>query len=111
VTTPVERKALNEGTFRDANEALERGAREILASGDGALVPFLCECPRPDCRDIVLMTLEEYEHIRGTGERGMARIGHEDLSIERVIARNDRFVTTEKFGVAGDVHTKGDPRS
>ena len=109
--TSAERKALNEGTFRDANEALERGAREILASGDGSLVPFLCECPRRDCREIVLMTLDEYEHIRGSGERGMAKIGHEDLSIERVVDRNDRFVTTEKFGVAGDVHTGADPRA
>lgn len=112
MTTPAERKALNEGTFRDANEALEQGAREILGSpDDGSMVPFLCECPRLDCTEIVLLTLEEYEQVRAAGERGLARIGHEDGSIERVVARNDRFVTTEKFGPAGEIHAEGDRRA
>jgi hypothetical protein len=110
--TPVERKAMNEGRFRDANEQLERGARQILESGDSAsLVPFLCECPRLDCSAVVLLTLEEYEDVRAAGERGLAMIGHEDGSIEHVVARNDRFLTTEKFGPAGDIHADRNPRT
>ncbi len=112
MTTPAERKALNEGTFRDANEALERGAREILDSHEpDSMVPFLCECPRLDCTEVVLLTLDEYEYVRAAGERGLSRIGHEDGSIERVVARNDRFVTTEKFGPAGDIHAAEDSRT
>lgn len=102
---------MNEGAFRKANEGLEQSARQILPSGDdGALVPFLCECPRPECTEVVLMTLEEYAVVRGAGERGMATLGHEDPSIENVVARNDRFVTTEKFGAAGEIHAGSDSR-
>ena len=64
MTTPAERKALNEGTFRDANEELERGARELVDADDTSLVPFICECPRPDCVQVVLVTLAEYEDVR-----------------------------------------------
>ena len=112
MSTPTERKAMNEGTFRDANEALEQGARKILDSPDGgSLVPFLCECSRLECTEVVLLTLEEYEQVRAKGERGLARVGHEDGSIERVVARNDRFVMTEKFGRAGDIHAEADSRT
>jgi hypothetical protein len=109
--TPDERKALNEGRFRAANEKLNRGAREVLAPGDDQFVPFLCECPRVDCRRVVMLTLAEYEGIRSTGEGGFAAPGHQDLSIERVLEENDRFVRTEKFGRAGEIHAGGDPRA
>ncbi len=112
MATAEERKAVNEGRFREANEALERGARRILAPADTeSLVPFLCECPRLDCTAVVLLTLTEYEEVRAAGERGLASNGHEDGAIERVLARNDRFVTTEKFGVAGEVHADAEPRT
>jgi hypothetical protein len=110
VTTPTERKALNEGTFRAANEKLERAAQAILSEDEGALVPFLCECPQMDCTQVVLLTLAEYEEARAKGERGFAVLGHEDLEIERVVAQNDRFVMTEKFGLAGEIHEETFPR-
>ena len=110
MTTAAERKALNEGAFRDANERLKRGARELLVPDDTELVPFMCECPRPDCVNVVLLTLAEYEEVRSRPEGGLASHGHDDPTIERVVARNSRFVTTAKFGEAGDVHAATDPR-
>ena len=65
MVTPEERKALNEGTFRDANERLERAAEGILDGADETPVPFLCDCPRMDCTEVVLLTLREYERVRG----------------------------------------------
>ena len=109
MTDAAERKALNEAAFRNANETLERGARELVDAGGASLVPFLCECPKPDCTQVVLLTLREYEHIRGR-PFGVTAIGHDDPSIERVVAENDRFVTTEKFGAAGEMHGRTDPR-
>jgi len=108
--TPAERKALNEGVFRRANEKLERAALELDLVDDASMVPFLCECPSQDCRDVVLLTLGEYENVRANGRRGLAALGHEDGSIEHVMARNSRFVMTEKFGAAGDLHAEEDPR-
>ena len=110
VTTAVERKTLNEGRFREANERLDEGARDLLRGEETTPVPFLCECPNPRCMAVVLATLEEYEAVRARGAFGLAAIGHEDPEIERVVARNDRFLTTEKVGRAGEVHRQTDPR-
>jgi hypothetical protein len=109
--TPAERKALNEGVFRKANEELERAAQELELVVDGdTMIPFLCECPKQECKQVVLLTLSEYEGVRSSGRGGLAALGHEDPSIEHVVAQNERFVTTEKFGEAGDVHAEADPR-
>ena len=59
---------------------------------------------------MVLLTLAEYEKVRSDEKGGLAALGHEDLSIERVVAQNERFVTTEKFGEAGEVHAEANPR-
>ena len=110
MTSVEERKALNEGVFRDANEKLEQKAREVLEDGDPSPVPFFCECPREGCRELVLLSLEEYGDVRANPRGGIAAIGHHDSSIERVVSENDRFVVTLKFGEAGDVHADHDPR-
>src|SRR5215210_7556478 len=109
----AERKALNEQRFREANEDLERRARKIDAESPlpTPLVPFLCECPDRLCREVVLLTLDEYEEVRSVPERGLATAGHEDLSVERVVGQNHRYVTTEKFGRAGATHKRTDPRT
>jgi hypothetical protein len=108
--TSAERKALNEGVFRKANEKLERAAHELELVDADTMIPFLCECPKLECKKVVLLTLSEYEDVRSSGRGGLAAVGHEDRSIEHVVAQNDRFVTTEKFGEAGDVHAEADPR-
>jgi hypothetical protein len=110
VTSAAERKARNEGVFRDANEKLERKAREVLSEDDTSPVPFFCECPQEGCTGIVLLSLEEYENVRTNPRGGLAVVGHEDSTIERVVDQNDRFVVTEKFGEAGVVHAALDPR-
>ena len=110
MATSAERKALNEGVFRSENEKLERGAEEILESSDDGLVPFLCECPDMGCKQIALLSLAEYRDVRSSGRGGLAVLGHEDLSVERIVARTDRYVRTEKFGRAGEVHEQGSSR-
>lgn len=63
----VERAARNEVVFRDANEILEN-RREELTEVVGR-TPFLCECSDPYCKAVVMLTLDEYEHIRAAGNR------------------------------------------
>ena len=111
MTTSAERKALNEGKFRDANEQIEQAAVEIVGVDDGRYVPFLCECPQMECTRVALLTLKEYEQVRASGRQGLAVLGHEDLTIENVLERNERFVMTEKFGRAGEVHQQNDDRN
>jgi hypothetical protein len=64
-----------------------------------------------DCTEIALLTLKEYEVVRSGGRQGLAVLGHEDPTIERVLERNERFVLTEKFGRAGEVHDHNDDRT
>jgi hypothetical protein len=111
MTTSAERKALNEGKFREANEQIEQKAVEIVGVDDGQFVPFLCECPQMECTQVALLTLKEYEQIRASGRQGLAVLGHEDPTVEKVLERNERFVLTEKFGRAGEVHQQRDDRS
>jgi hypothetical protein len=111
VTTSPERKALNEGRFRDANEQIGQKAVDLVGVEDEQFVPFLCECPQMDCTQIALLTLKEYDKVRSGGKQGLAVLGHEDPTIERVLERNERFVMTEKFGRAGEVHEQNDDRS
>jgi hypothetical protein len=59
---------------------------------------------------VVLLMLAEYEQVRADGRQGIAHPGHEDPEIERVLDRNDRFVTTRKEGRPGEVHADADPR-
>lgn len=73
-------------------------------------MPFVCECPNRECREVVLLTLGEYERVRAESELGIGAHGHEDLEIERVVEQNDRFVVTQKVGRAGAVHRQTDPR-
>src|SRR3954454_17217408 len=110
MTSQDERKALNQDTFRMANERLEENAREVVGVVPDALVPFLCECPRQSCTQVVLVTLEEYERVRSDGRLGIEAIAHDDGSVEWVVERNERFIVTDKFGEAGKVAEATDPR-
>jgi hypothetical protein len=111
MTTSAERKARNEGVFREANEKLEQKAKVLLGADGETTIPFLCECPRQECTAVVLLTLAEYEVVRSVPERGLAKWDHEDPEVEVVVEWNERFVMTEKFGRAGEVHAQRDPRS
>ena len=72
---------------------------------------FLCECGREDCKAPISISLEEYEDVRESATRFFVIPGHEDESVERVVARNDRYVIVEKLGEAADEAEELDPRS
>jgi hypothetical protein len=110
MTTSEERKGLNEARFRDANEKLQGHARDLV-EGEETLVPFLCECVNRECTQVVRMTLAEYEEVREDGRHGIGVPGHEDLSVEDVVAAHDRYFVTKKFGQAGQIAEETDPRA
>jgi hypothetical protein len=108
------RVAVNQSRFREANEAIEERAKELFSAGDR--LPFLCECPLPDCRAVVTLTLEEYESVRTFGNRFLVVPLHEiqvyeGEEIARVAERHDRFSIVEKVGRAGEVAIELDPRA
>jgi hypothetical protein len=103
--------AENEALFRDANEKLVQYATANVNDELGRLVPFLCECDRVDCTEVILVALPDYEQVRAHSRRSIQVKGHENDEIEDVVDESDRYVVTEKFGAAAEVYDELDPRS
>ena len=98
--------AVNESTFRDINEQLA-----AIGETEG-LRDVVCECARTECTSLVPVTEAEYQAARADGHHFIVAPSedHVDLSVERVVVRNDRFWLVEKTGVAAEVTEALDPR-
>jgi hypothetical protein len=103
------RIAENESSFRDINERLAAGLRQVRDNPD--LLEFICECGDRECEFSVLLTLEEYEAVRSDSRRFLIVPGHVFPETERVVAGNDRYEIAEKFGAAVEVTDAADHRA
>jgi hypothetical protein len=61
--------AVNPDTGAPTRSQQARRSNDELARSAACLhfvsqVPFLCECSNPDCRELVLLALDEYEQAR-----------------------------------------------
>ena len=104
--------ALNQSTFRAANERIERAAQShhFLAN---QRVPFICECADPSCRETVMLSLADYEAVRAHANRFFLAAGHEDAeeSQERILEAEQGYAVVEKIGRAGVEAERLDPRT
>ena len=100
----MKRIVRNDAVFREANEGIREAAEEHLADGDEQ-VPFLCECADPNCRELVLLTLAEYQLIRSDPRLFVNVAGHQASAHgwAEAIAGRDGHVVVEKVGPAGDL--------
>ena len=105
----AERVALNDVTFRNANEVIEEKAEEL----DVDPAPFLCECAEESCTEAVRLTLSEYEEVRSVPTHFFNVSGHQVTAgpHARVIEVRDGYVIVEKLGVAADIVTALDEPS
>jgi hypothetical protein len=94
--TTEERIVNNNLTFRQANERIRAKAEEYDAPLEH--IPFLCECPRPDCVEIVRLTIPEYAAVRASPTHFFTAPGHElaEEPVGRVVGREDGYVVVEK---------------
>ena len=98
-------QALYQALRREVNE------RKRLESATDGILEFTCECSDAKCRELVSLTVDEYEFIRQVPNRLVVRIGHVNSSSERVIMEEPgRFQVLEKFGPGGDVVAHFNPR-
>jgi hypothetical protein len=90
--------------FRVQNEAIQASADSIPLLGP---IPFVCECPNPDCSEIVRLTFDEYDAIRQDPRRFFNVSGHEAASVaagaERILLWAGELTIVEKLGIAGDI--------
>ena len=105
------RIAENESRFRDANEKIENAFLRL--EPDANTLPFVCECGRTDCIQIIRLSLADYEQARQKGTFFACAPGHEITGdgIGRVVRRTSSFVIMEKLGIAGAVAEERDPRA
>jgi hypothetical protein len=109
-----ERIAENGTRFRAANEDL-RAARERFEIDPPQPTPFICECGDLDCRQIVRLTLDEYERVRANPNTFFVVPGHDDPATEQIVTgdvldRNERFAVVKKRGEFRDATEGSDPR-
>ena len=90
--------------LKELNEAFEHVARDS---------EFLCECANRTCMEHITMSVDEYERVRRVPTHFLVLPGEEHIfgAIERVVEEHDGYVVVEKFGDAGRMATKLDPRS
>jgi hypothetical protein len=109
VGTMAERVAKNDAAFRQANERIQRAARDFGIEH----VPFICECADPSCTEVVRLSLDEYERVRADSRLFLNAVGHEASAhgYARVVSGDDRYVVVEKVGEAGEIAEQLDPRT
>lgn len=103
-----QRRAANESTFRDVNEAIQSGHWP----GDAqAPVAFRCECASLGCNMLIEMRVGEYEQVRSHPRRFVVIPDHYAPDVETVVDRTAGYMVIEKRGEAGRVAEETDPRT
>ncbi|HEU5288513.1 MAG TPA: hypothetical protein VFV20_08930 [Candidatus Limnocylindria bacterium] len=92
------RVARNESRFRYRNEALHRHAGILPGT-----IAYACECPADDCRELIVLTAEQYESVRADDRQFLVARGHEVPDVEAVVEDNGTWLVVRKLGEAGEV--------
>ena len=93
----LERQARNESLIRSVNDQIAALDERASWAAPEHQFEFQCECGREGgCDGRVLMTLDEYERVRGERDRFAVLPGHESDEIERVVEAADRYVIVDK---------------
>jgi glutathionylspermidine synthase len=104
-----ERIAKNEAQFRTINEQLEAGLRQVRHAPE--LQEFVCECGNRTCEQLVALSFEEFEAVRGDSRRFAVVPGHGLPEAERVVESNDRYDVVEKLGKGIELADATDQRT
>jgi len=106
----AQRVAENDAMFRRANERI---ARHVLCVGGAKLFPFVCECADINCAQAVLLTIDEYEHVRADATHFVCAPGHEKAAGQwaHVVASRRSYNVVEKVGKAAEIAEELDQRT
>jgi hypothetical protein len=97
-----ERVARNDALFREANEGIQAAASkyDVLEQ-----VPFICECADEKCRELVVLSMDEYDEIRRNPRHFLNAPGHVRAAqgAAEVVTDRGRYTVVEKTGYAGEL--------
>ncbi|MDQ6819278.1 MAG: hypothetical protein M3076_02885 [Actinomycetota bacterium] len=99
--------AAYESVLREINEAIQRGQ---WPGEENEPVGFRCECGRLGCNELLELTTAAYQRIRKYSRRFLVAPGHEQPSVESVVAAGPGYVVVEKRGQAAAWAEETDPR-
>lgn len=102
----AQRLALNEATFRIANERMREWEERHV---EQATELYMCECADPQCREHVPLDADAYEAVRTDSRHFFCLPGHEITDIEAVIERYPGYVVVEKAPEVAGLVTGTDP--
>lgn len=106
--TRRERAARNQSFFREVNERIAGLSHRF---GDEERPnAYICECLNAGCSATIELLHDEYDRLRGQGDRFFVLPGHEDPAVEDVIETTPRYVVVEKVGVAREIAESANPR-
>ena len=104
-----ERVARNDALFREANEGIQEAATkyEVLEQ-----IPFICECADGNCRELLTLSIHEYEEIRRNPRHFLNAPGHVRAAqgAAEVVENRGGYTIVEKTGYAGELVEELDPR-
>ena len=112
ISEDVQRQvAENETRFRAANERIEDAA--VRLDGRDHRYPFVCECGRADCLELVPLTVGEYEHVRSNALWFLHSPDHAITAggISEVVEIHDGYEIAAKQGVAAKIARANEPHS
>jgi hypothetical protein len=111
--TVAARAAKNQALYREVNERV----KELNQAFD-SLYPvgeWVCECANPGCVETIELTQEEYEAVRAGGEGTRFFVKPDEAHVvpeaEDVVERHERYWVVQKFGIAGELVQRSDPRT
>jgi hypothetical protein len=94
-STRLARAEKNEKAHKQHNERRARLEEEAGVPADDP-VPFVCECDQPNCAKGVMLSLDEHEQAVKPPDQFVVSPGHEDTTVEDIIARRDGYVIVSK---------------
>jgi hypothetical protein len=103
------RLAENESRFREINERLERDLADV-DDGGGRRLGFVCECAQTGCREVVRLSLAEYEAVRADAMTFAVAAGHQVDDVEDVVSRHEGHWVIRKHEPSRPVVERSDPR-
>ena len=103
------RLGLNEAVFREVNERIREVSERFEPPQELDLV---CECGRRECTERISISMSEYEQVRSDELQFVLVPGHEDETLEVVIAHKGTYdVVRKRAAEAADVAEATDPRA
>lgn len=93
--SPREERAIrNEALFREVNVHIADLEERVHATDD--LLPLVCECASSGCSAPIEVESAIFQRVRENPLRYLVLPGHEQLDVESVVERHQRYFIVEK---------------